>query len=143
MISLFRRVALFGPFIFLSLIIGCTSGNNPKPTPPRPLALLNPVGGNGVILYVGDTVTVRWSVKNIPDSNQVSSVGIRYSLDGGTTFPNTQFIDQSSSVTPPDTTYLWTIDSTQISNSFVVKIYDYSNNVPFDKSAPFIIKRRG
>lgn len=100
-----------------------------------PLKLLSPTGGSGVQYKVGDTVRIRWSIS---DTNAISSVVIFYSLDGGKTFPSTQYLG-TGSIFPPDTEFLWIIDSTQASNQFVIKVRDYLNSSIYDTSGVFSV----
>jgi hypothetical protein len=100
-----------------------------------PLELVYPKGGSSRSFTVGDTVMILWSIH---DKNQISSVGIRYSLDSGKTWAQNSIGGTSFSY--PDTSYKWIIDSTKASNQFVLKVYDYMTTSIFDKSAPFIIK---
>jgi hypothetical protein len=121
----------------LFITVSCKHGIDPTEVP-RPLTILTPKGGTGVVYHVGDTVMVTWSINNnIADSEKVISVGLRYSKDGGATFPGNQMLYWGGSL-PTDTTwYKWIIDSTQISNQFVIKAYEYSNYTPFDQTDPF------
>jgi hypothetical protein len=119
-------------------------GNGPVEPAQRPLELLYPKGGSGQTFKVGDTVRIRWSIHDV---NAVKGVGVSYSLDGGATVKATQIISTKQS-TYPDTTLLWEIDESYISDKFVLVIWEYNSlcisgssacTSPFDKSAPFSV----
>ena len=125
---------------FLPAALKCD--NDPQDEAKKVMTLLSPTGGAGVTYTVGDTVRISWKVDNsIPDSAKAGSVCIRYSLDGGTTFPQ----GLATVSVPADTavwtsSYLWTVATEHISSQFVLKIYDYTLNSPsFAQSAPFIV----
>jgi hypothetical protein len=144
-----RRLGL----IFLTMAVGlfalakCDSGNNPPPPPPPgDLELLYPKGGSGQSFRVGDTVNIRWAIH---DTVETRDIGLSYSLDGGKTVPGTQLISNHS-ISYPNTTYQWIIDSIQKSDEFVVCIWRYSETCisasptctsPHDRSAPFIVRK--
>lgn len=121
----------------------CKSGM--EPTPPPPLELLYPKGGSGQSFKVGDTVNIRWAIH---DTMETRDVGLSYSLDGGKTVRGTQLI-YDHSISYPNTTYRWIIDSIQKSDEFVVCIWRYAETCisasptctsPHDRSAPFIVR---
>jgi hypothetical protein len=97
-----------------------------------PLVLLNPLGG--AKFKVGEAVQIKWSVQ---DQNQIGSVGIGYSLNGGKTWDPNGI--GAGSFTYPDTSYIWTPTAAQKSNMFVLKVYSYTDRAVLDKSAPFAV----
>jgi hypothetical protein len=136
------------PWIFIALsVLLCVAvrcnENDPNDEVKKVLALLAPTGGAGYSCTVGDTVQISWRVDNsIPDSTRVSSVGIKYSTDGGTGF--TYAIGTGSFSVPIDTpvhtgSYRWVVGSEHVSTQFVIKVYDYQEQLRSDKSAPFVV----
>jgi hypothetical protein len=123
----------------------CKNDGGITPTPPPPIELLYPKGGSGQSFKVGDTVTIKWSIH---ERDQVTSVIIAYSKDGGKTGSTTQIIGNGS-FAYPDTTFQWTIDKQHVSDRFVLVILEYNSNCytgsstcsnPYhDKSAAFVI----
>jgi hypothetical protein len=101
-----------------------------------PLELIYPNSAN-TVLHVGDNVTIIWSIH---DQSQISGVEVRYSLDGGATFPSTQVLTTNGSPSYPDTTVTWVVASNQVSNNFVIKAFEYNNQATiFDKSSVFTV----
>ena len=99
-----------------------------------PLELVYPKAAN-TTLHVGDTVKIRWSIH---DTDQISSVEVRYSLDSGVSWPSTQYIGTSSQ-TYPDTTLFWVVASNQVSTKFVLRVRDYNNTAIFNNSSAFTV----
>ena len=121
----------------------CKSNTGTNPTPPPPLELLYPKGGQS--FKVGDTVLIKWSVhqpQNIP------SVGVSYSLDGGKTFPTYQVLG-TGSVAYPDSTLRWIVGQEDVSSQFILVIWEYESQClsgslscpsPYhDKSSSFVV----
>ena len=125
--------ALAGMIGACFILIQCNNATNPPPPPPA-LELIYPKGGSGQSFQVGQTITIVWSIH---DQNQVGSVGIEYSLDGGKTWG--VFPELTHSFSYPDTSYQWTIDAAYASDEFIIKVYEYINNYPTDASKPFTI----
>jgi hypothetical protein len=98
-----------------------------------PLVLLSPLGDKNYV--VGDTVRIKW---RIMDRDQISSVEIVYSLDGGHTYSSSNYLG-TGSFSYPDTSFLWTITNTQKAKKFVLKVRDYNNHILRDSSSAFII----
>jgi hypothetical protein len=146
-IKTYRRFSLIilGVTGVIMMVQECKKDTGANPTPPPPLELLYPKGGSGQSFKVGETVTIKWSVH---EPQNMSSVGLSYSKDGGKTFPTTQILG-TGSVSRPDTTYQWVIDKQFVSDQFVLVIWDYDgqcisgspncSSKYHDKSAAFAI----
>jgi hypothetical protein len=107
----------------------CNNGAGPAPEV-KPLEIVAPKGNE--IYTVGTTVTVRWKIN---DAGQISSVGIMLSLNAGKSF--SMLADHSF---PPETTSVsWMVTSDHVSNQCVIKVYDYINQMIFDKSGTFSV----
>jgi len=76
---------------------------------------------------VGSQHEIRWVAT---DNDTVTKIDIRYSTDGGSTYPNVIATNE-----PNDSTYLWTVPAT-VSDSCLVRItaYDASLNSASDSS---------
>ena len=126
--------ALITGSALLLVIVGCNSSTNPPPFS-GPLELLYPKGGSGQSFQVGQPVQIKWSIH---DKTQIGSVGIKYSLDNGKIWSTTPIGNGSLSF--PDTTYSWVPTADQISNQFVLKVYEYQNEATINnKSVAFIV----
>jgi hypothetical protein len=123
----------------------CKSDTPTTPVTHPPLELLYPKGGES--FKVGDTVPIKWSVH---EPQNIPSVGISFSKDGGKTFPTTQIIGNGS-VAYPDTTFKWVIDNEYVSEKFILVIWEYEGQClsgssacssPYhDKSAQFAVRQ--
>ncbi len=131
-----KRNFIFAVLTGAGALLTATCDKATNPPPPPVLELLFPKGGGNQSFKVGETVTIRWSIH---DRDQIGSVGIPYSLDGGKSW--SKFYIGNDSFIYPDTTCQWTIDSTYISDKFVLKIFEYTNHTPADSSAPFVISK--
>ncbi|RKY30980.1 MAG: hypothetical protein DRP68_05550, partial [Candidatus Omnitrophota bacterium] len=76
------------------------------------LSLTAPNGGE--IFYVGDSTDISWTY-----TGTIGNVELRYSTDGGATFPDTKVI--VSGIAPDSSPYSWTIPD-DISSSVRVKV---------------------
>ena len=122
--------------LLITACIQCDKGTNPPPFN-GPLELVYPKAANTTI-HVGDTVQIRWSIH---DTNQISSIEVRCSLDSGVTWPSTLVIGTSSHAYP-DTTQTWIVSSSQISNKFVLMVRDYNNRAIYNNSSAFTVAPR-
>lgn len=100
------------------------------PIVPPALELVQPVGGESYT--VGDTVQIQWKIN---DSTKITTVVVALSLDSGMTF--TPLFGHSFSV--DTTSALLVVDSTQVSNQAIIKVYDYQDPYCFDASGSFTI----
>lgn len=122
--------------------LGCKSATTPAPQ--KPLELVSPKGGGGQVYKVGETVTIQWRIN---DASKISSVGIKLSLDNGNSWcrrfpPDTNCIDvdlELQAISPPATSFAWKIDSNQVTQQAVIKVYEYQNHNLFDVSSTFSI----
>jgi hypothetical protein len=142
----YRRFGLFllGMAGAIAAFTQCNGDTGNTPVTHPPLELLFPKGGES--FKVGDTVTIKWSVH---EPQNIPSVGISYSKDGGKTFPTTQIIGNSS-VAYPDTTFKWVIGNEYVSDKFILVIWEYNGqclsgssnctSTYHDKSAQFTVR---
>lgn len=111
--------------------MSCKNATQPKPTPIKPLELIQPKGGEHY--KVGDTVQISWKTN---DSTYISSVEVLL-LPGFLNYP------LGGRSFPLDTTITWIIDSTQVSNGCYIEICDYLDPTnphdPPDSSGRFSI----
>ncbi len=116
-------------------MLGCLCEKNTNPTSfMGPLELLQPKGGESFKVGVGESVTIKWSIH---DQNQIGSVIIDYSIDGGKIWSVNSITDHS--FTYPETIYVWIPTASQISNQFVLKVREYDDRTINDKSDPFTV----
>ncbi|RKX43694.1 MAG: hypothetical protein DRP27_07830, partial [Thermotogae bacterium] len=75
----------------------------------------------GEVWYVGETQSIIWSAYG-----SIGNVEIRYSTDGGTTYPDDQIITPAGGVPATDGSFAWTIpDSVGINNKIKITSLDY------------------
>jgi hypothetical protein len=128
--NMLRALALCG---LLIVTISCDKGTNSSTPPFKTLELLQPRGGESY--KVNQTVAIRWRIN---DTSNISTVGIMLSLDGGKTWP----LSLGNGSFPPETTsFSWTIESTQVSDQCMIKVYDYISQSINDRSGVFLVSR--
>jgi hypothetical protein len=126
----FKALSIASLLGLFALSIGCNNSTNPPPTPPGPLQLLHPTGGE--TFKVGQAVTVQWKIN---DSTQLSTVEVDLSIDSGKTFLS--IFDHSF---PLDiTTTAWTPTQDQVSTGCVIKVKSYIPPYLPDKSGIFTV----
>jgi hypothetical protein len=122
--------------------LSCKHATSPTPPPtPKPLDLLQPVGGEHY--KVGDTIHIKWQV----NSTNVSSVRVYFYKDSARSgLPDTMIrtditaLAGPGSIAPPDTTFDWAIDNgSRVSNSCTIQIHEYFESVSPDTSGVFSI----
>ena len=106
--------------------------NNMVVVPGKPLELVQPVGGE--TWHAGDTVTIQWKIN---DSTKVSSVIIKLSTNNGMTYDF--MITSAGSVFPPQTSFPWVIDSSQVSDQCIIRVSDYNDPSIRDESGVFSV----
>jgi len=124
--------ALIAASVVMLVTIGCKSSGPTNIPFSGPLELLYPKAG-GLSFKVGDTVHVKWSIH---DHDQITSVELMYSTDGGKTL-NPNSIASKGSFIYPDTTYAWTPTAAQVSTQFILIARCYTDHSLKDQSAPF------
>jgi hypothetical protein len=104
--------------------VGCDNGTKPVPVPKKALVLLKPAGGE--TYKVGDTMKIEWQI-NDSAAIENGSVIIFYSLDGGVTWPQTINNPEPPYGSFPMNILLrqWKIDSSCVSNTFMISVTDY------------------
>jgi Developmentally Regulated MAPK Interacting Protein. len=112
----FKALSIASFLGIFAMSIGCNNSTNPPPTPPGPLQLLHPTGGE--TFKVGQAVTVQWKIN---DATQISSVEVDLSIDNGKSF--SPLVNHSL---PPDTTTItWTPAVDQISTTCKIRVKNY------------------
>jgi hypothetical protein len=92
---------------------------NPVNQPPAELiTVIQPAAG--AHLKVNDIRTIEWRVS---DYSVISSIGVMLSIDRGRTY--SMLVDSALPV--QTTSIIWTIASDQVSDSCIIKVYDYSD----------------
>jgi hypothetical protein len=126
----FRALSVASLLGLLALSMSCNNSTNPPPTPPGPLQLLHPTGGEN--FKVGQAVTVQWKIN---DATQFPSVEIDLSLDNGKSFPLT-IMNHSL---PQDTTEIfWMPTVDEVSTQCLIKVKGYGTSI-YDKSQAFTV----
>jgi Bacterial Ig domain len=126
-LNVFGALALAGAFAFA---MNCNNSTPNNPTPKPTLQLLAPIGGESY--KVGSTVNVRWTIN---DKTKVSSVKLELSTDDGVLYA----VLANKSFSYPDTSYSWTVDSTQVSSKCLIMISDYVDRSITDQSKEFTV----
>lgn len=128
---------------------GCKSNSPAQPPTPKPLALLQPRGGEQY--HVGQQVPIKWTIDDSLANHYggLSSVRVELLHDTALTASHDSTIVQtlgngsfSASPPPPDTSYLWTVDSAHAFASCRIKIVSYTDpgSFPSDSSGLFSSK---
>jgi|WetSurMetagenome_2_1015567.scaffolds.fasta_scaffold308006_2 hypothetical protein len=120
--------------------LSCKQPIKPDPTPTKPINILQPAGGEHYI--VGDTMHIIWQ----NNSANISSVKVflcrdstRIGLADTTIITNLTWLLSLGSISPPDSTLDWKIDSSYVSSHCTVLIREYFDNVEPDTSGVFSI----
>ena len=115
------------------LLVGCHKETNPvQPPPLKPLELLYPKGGES--FKADSTVLIRWQIN---DSTKIpsGSVVVELSIDNGKIYSAL-----GTGSHPLDTTsYSWTVDSSQVSDSCRIRVRDYNDRSVTDMSGRFTV----
>ncbi|MFC1658696.1 hypothetical protein ACFL1D_04825 [Candidatus Omnitrophota bacterium] len=88
----------------------------------------------GEVLRVGETGNISWAAYG-----DIGNLEIRYSTDGGVSYPSNQVITPYSGVTSSAGTYAWTVPDA-IGDNFKLKITSLSDNLVEDESEIFRIQ---
>jgi hypothetical protein len=115
----------------LTFAMNCDKTSPNIPTPLKPLQLLAPTGGG--TFKVGSNQVIKWTIN---DKLKIGSVKVELSLDAGASFLQPL---GGRSFTYPDTTYSWTVDSSQVSNQCLIVVSEYNDRSINDPSEIFSV----
>jgi hypothetical protein len=131
-----RRGSLVGAIALacaIALGMNCKDNSTSPVPPPKPLQLLQPTGSEN--FKVGSTQVIKWIIN---DKLKIGSVKVELSLDAGISF---LLPLGGRSFSYPDTSYSWTVDSSQVSNQCLIVVSEYNERSINDQSGIFSVTK--